>query len=100
MTWLFAILSGFMINPYFQTGNDLGKHIVEIKQTLQLMADTQPYLIWSCSFTWPIGATGTMFVLGAVCASDDKNWRYQARFGIDYKNKVWMKKRFYPAERK
>lgn len=94
MTWLFAILSWFILNPTIDSKATINE---KEKTTIMYLINKSTYMN-ECTVTWPVWIKKGTIVLWMTCA--DKEWVYKARMGIDYENKLFMRKRFYPAQRK
>lgn len=91
MTWLFALLSGFILTPTIENVQVSPKEKTVIMQMIDNSKVND-----KCSVVWPVGSKKGTIVLALTCV--ENNQMYKARLGIDYKNQIWMVKRYYPAQ--
>ena len=98
MTWILLLLSGFILNPSRDGTTD--PHKKQITEAVRMMEKYSSGLVLGCKYNAMIWLNGNMAVIDAVCTGKEKDSEYKARFWIDYKNKVRMKRRFYEAMRK
>lgn len=87
METLFLILATFMLNPTYEKVEYTQKDI----NTIGAMVKKSWYMK-ECSITWPLGTKKGIVVLWIVCAKWD-NWVYNAKLGIDYEHKLYMRTR-------
>lgn len=86
MTTLFALLTAFVLHP---TYNNV-EYTKKDKQVISYLIQKSDYLK-ECSITWVVGQKKWTIVLWMVCVS--KDWVYNAKMGIDYKNVLYVRQR-------
>lgn len=86
MTTLFALLTAFVLQPTYENVEYTKKD----KQVISYLIQKSDYLK-ECSITGVVGQKKWTIVLWMVCAN--KDWVYNARMGIDYKNVLYVRQR-------
>lgn len=86
MTTLFALLTAFVLHPTHENVDYTKKD----KQVISYLIQKSDYLK-ECSITGVVGQKKWTIVLWMICAG--KDWVYNARMGIDYKNLLYVRNR-------